>query len=90
MFVYVIGDDMKGLEIVNELEEIEFFFFKDEVILDFEVILGYMINDFDDRLEILFWIVYCCYVGELNDLWYIFGYSGGVSFRNFLYIKDFY
>lgn len=49
--VYVIGDDTKGLEIVNESEEIESFFFKDEVISDPEAILGYMINDFDDRSE---------------------------------------
>ena len=56
--VYVIGDDTKGLEIVNESEEIESFFFKDEVISDPEAILGYMINDFDDRSETPFWTAY--------------------------------
>lgn len=38
--VYVIGDDTKGLEIVNGTEDIESFFFKDEVISDPEAILA--------------------------------------------------
>ena len=88
--VYVIGDDTKGLEIVNESEEIESFFFKDEVISDPEAILGYMINDFDDRSETPFWTAYRRYVGESNDSWHTPGHSGGASFRNSPYIKDFY
>ncbi|KKK85002.1 hypothetical protein LCGC14_2777660, partial [marine sediment metagenome] len=88
--VYVIGDDTKGLEIVNESEEIESFFFKDEVISDPEAILGYMINDFDDRSETPFWTAYRRYVGEANDSWHTPGHSGGSSFRNSPYIKDFY
>ncbi|QTH64527.1 aminotransferase class V-fold PLP-dependent enzyme [Psychrosphaera ytuae] len=88
--VYVIGDDTKGLEIVNESEDIESFFFKDEVISDPEAILGYMINDFDDRSETPFWTAYRRYVGESNDSWHTPGHSGGSSFRNSPYIKDFY
>lgn len=38
----------------------------------------------------LFWIEYKDYVVEFNDLWYMLGYSGGVSFRNLFYISDFY
>lgn len=88
--VYVVGDDTKGLEIINESEEIESFFFKDEVISDPEAILGYMINDFDDRSETPFWTAYKRYVGEANDSWHTPGHSGGSSFRNSPYIKDFY
>lgn len=88
--VYVVGDDTKGLEIINESEEIESFFFKDEVISDPEAILGYMINDFDDRSETPFWTAYRRYVGEANDSWHTPGHSGGSSFRNSPYIKDFY
>ena len=88
--VYVIGDDSEGLEIINESEEIESFFFKDEVISDPEAILGYMINDFDDRSETPFWTAYRRYVGESNDSWHTPGHSGGSSFRNSPYIKDFY
>uniref|UniRef100_UPI0038F5FF11 hypothetical protein n=1 Tax=Streptomyces turgidiscabies TaxID=85558 RepID=UPI0038F5FF11 len=67
--VYVIGDDTEGLEIINESEEIESFFIKDEVISDPEAILGYVINDFDDRSETPFWTAYRRYVGEANDSW---------------------
>ena len=77
--VYVIGDDTKGLEIVNESDDIESFFFKDEVMSDPEAILGYMINDFDDRAETPFWTAYRRYVGESNDSWHTPGHSGGSS-----------
>lgn len=49
-----------------------------------------MINDFDDRAETPFWTAYRSYVGEANDSWHTPGHSGGSSFRNSPYIKDFY
>lgn len=68
--VYVLGDDSKGLDIVNESEDIESFFFKDDVLSDPESILGYIINDFDDRCETPFWTAYKRYVAESNDSWH--------------------
>lgn len=88
--VYVLGDDSKGLDIVNESEDIESFFFKDDVLSDPESILGYIINDFDDRCETPFWTAYKRYVAESNDSWHTPGHSGGASFRNSPYIRDFY
>lgn len=88
--VYVLGDDSKGLDIVNESEDIESFFFKDDVLSDPESILGYIINDFDDRCETPFWTAYKRYVAESNDSWHTPGHSGGASFRNSPYISDFY
>lgn len=88
--VYVLGDDSKGLDIVNESEYIESFFFKDDVLSDPESILGYIINDFDDRCETPFWTAYKRYVAESNDSWHTPGHSGGASFRNSPYIRDFY
>lgn len=88
--VYVIGDDTKGLFIINESEHIESFFFRDEVISDPESILGYIINDFDDRCATPFWTAYQKYVAESNDSWHTPGHSGGTSFRHSPYINDFY
>lgn len=88
--VYVLGDDSKGLDIVNESEDIESFFFKDDALSDPESILGYIINDFDDRCETPFWTAYKRYVAESNDSWHTPGHSGGASFRNSPYISDFY
>lgn len=88
--VYVLGDDSKGLDIVNESEDIESFFYKDDVLSDPESILGYIINDFDDRCETPFWTAYKRYVAESNDSWHTPGHSGGASFRNSPYIRDFY
>lgn len=85
--VYVIGDDTKGLEIVNESEEIESFFFKDEVISDPEAILGYMINDFDDRSETPFWTAYRRYVGESNDSWHTPGHVVALALETRLILK---
>jgi len=88
--VYVLGVDSEGLKIVDESSEIESFFFKDDVLSDPEAILGYIINDFDDRCETPFWTAYKRYVIESNDSWHTPGHSGGASFRNSPYIKDFY
>lgn len=88
--VYVLGDDTKGLEIVNESREIESFFYRNDIISDPEFILGYILNDFDDRAQTPFWTAYKKYVGESNDSWHTPGHSGGTSFRNSAYISDFY
>ncbi|NVJ49123.1 MAG: aminotransferase class V-fold PLP-dependent enzyme [Gammaproteobacteria bacterium] len=88
--VYALGDDAEGLAIVDESNDIESFFFKDDVLSDPESILGYIINDFDDRCETPFWSAYKRYVIESNDSWHTPGHSGGASFRNSPYIRDFY
>lgn len=88
--VYLVGDDAKGLELIDESSDIESFFFKDEVFSDPEQIIGYMINDFDDRAQTPFWSAYRKYVAESNDSWHTPGHSGGSSFRNSPYINDFY
>ena len=86
--VYVLGDAVKGLDIVNQANGIESFFYRNDIISDPESILGYIINDFDDRNETPFWTEYKDYVVEANDSWP--GHSGGASFRNSPYISDFY
>lgn len=88
--VYLVGDDAKGLELIDESSDIESFFFKDEVFSDPEQIIGYLINDFDDRTQTPFWSAYRRYVAESNDSWHTPGHSGGSSFRNSPYINDFY
>ncbi|GHA17541.1 arginine decarboxylase [Arenicella chitinivorans] len=88
--VYVVGDDARGLNIVDESSDIESFFFRDDALSDPESVLGYIINDFDDRSETPFWSAYRRYVGEANDSWHTPGHSGGSSFRNSPYINDFY
>ncbi|MDY6976237.1 MAG: Orn/Lys/Arg decarboxylase N-terminal domain-containing protein [Pseudomonadota bacterium] len=88
--VYVLGDAVKGLDIVNQANGIESFFYRNDIISDPESFLGYIINDFDDRNETPFWTEYKDYVVESNDSWHTPGHSGGASFRNSPYISDFY
>ncbi|MBU1172392.1 MAG: aminotransferase class V-fold PLP-dependent enzyme [Proteobacteria bacterium] len=88
--IYILGDESIGLDIVNESEDIESFFFKDDIISDPESILGYILNDFDDRAQTPFWTAYKKYVTENNDSWHTPGHSGGSSFRHSPYIQDFY
>lgn len=88
--VYILGDDAKGLQIINESKDIESFFFRNDIISDPESILGYILNDFDDRSQTPFWTAYRKYVAESNDSWHTPGHSGGTSFRNSPYISDFY
>lgn len=88
--VYILGDDAKGLEIINESKDIESFFFRNDIISDPESIMGYILNDFDDRSQTPFWTPYRKYVAESNDSWHTPGHSGGTSFRNSPYISDFY
>lgn len=88
--VYVIDDSDKGLEMVSESSKIEAFFYQEDVMSDPESIVGYLLNDFDDRAETPFWTAYKKYVVESNDSWHTPGHSGGASFRNSPYINDFY
>ncbi|MCU7555611.1 aminotransferase class V-fold PLP-dependent enzyme [Alteromonas sp. ASW11-19] len=88
--VYVLGDAVKGLDIVNEAGSMESFFYRNDIISDPESIVGYIINDFDDRNETPFWTAYKEYVLEANDSWHTPGHSGGASFRHSPYISDFY
>ena len=88
--VYILGDETKGLDIIDESIDIESFFFRDDIIQDPESILGYILNDFDDRCQTPFWSAYKSYITESNDSWHTPGHSGGLSFRNSPYIKDFY
>lgn len=88
--IYILGDERIGLSIVNESEDIEAFFFMDDIISDPESILGYILNDFDDRARTPFWTAYRKYVTENNDSWHTPGHSGGSSFRHSPYIQDFY
>ncbi|RBP50715.1 Orn/Lys/Arg decarboxylase N-terminal domain-containing protein [Arenicella xantha] len=88
--VYVVGDDTRGLNIVDESSEIESFFFREDALSDPESVMGYIINDFDDRVQTPFWTAYRRYIAESNDSWHTPGHSGGTSFRNSPYINDFY
>jgi len=88
--IYILADDSIGLDIVNTSNDIESFFFRDDIILDPESILGYILNDFDDRSQSPFWTAYKKYVTENNDSWHTPGHSGGLSFRHSPYIRDFY
>ncbi|MGE4403471.1 MAG: aminotransferase class I/II-fold pyridoxal phosphate-dependent enzyme [Desulfobulbus sp.] len=88
--IYILGDETKGLDIINESIDIESFFFRDDIIQDPESILGYILNDFDDRCQTPFWDAYKSYITESNDSWHTPGHSGGLSFRNSPYIRDFY
>ncbi len=88
--VYVLGDDEKGMKIVNESINIESFFYRNDIINDPEFIMGYILNDYDDRIQTPFWTPYKKYVIESNDSWHTPGHSGGSSFRHSPFIKDFY
>nr|WP_321468568.1 aminotransferase class V-fold PLP-dependent enzyme [uncultured Desulfobulbus sp.] len=88
--VYILGDESQGLDIINKSIDIESFFFRDDIIQDPESILGYILNDFDDRCQTPFWDAYKSYITEANDSWHTPGHSGGLSFRNSPYIRDFY
>jgi len=88
--VYVLGDAERGLEIVNDTRVMESFFYRNDIISDPESMLGYIINDFDDRNDTPFWTAYKKYVTEANDSWHTPGHSGGASFRHSPYINDFY
>ncbi|BDX05465.1 aminotransferase class V-fold PLP-dependent enzyme [Planctobacterium marinum] len=88
--VYVLGDAIKGLDIIDQTSGVEAFFYRNEIISDPESILGYVINDFDDRSETPFWTAYKDYAVEANDSWHTPGHSGGASFRNSPFISDFY
>ncbi|SHI79493.1 lysine decarboxylase [Malonomonas rubra DSM 5091] len=88
--IYVLGNEKQGLNIIDESIDIESFFFRDDIILDPESILGYILNDFDDRSQAPFWKAYKNYITETNDSWHTPGHCGGLSFRNSPYINDFY
>ena len=88
--IYILGLENQGLNIIDESIDIESFFFRDDIILDPESILGYILNDFDDRCQAPFWKAYKNYVSETNDSWHTPGHCGGLSFRNSPYISDFY
>jgi len=88
--IYILGDEIKGLDIIDESIDIESFFFRDDIILDPESILGNILNHFDDRAQTPFWSAYKNYITETNDSWHTPGHSGGLSFRNSPYIQDFY
>lgn len=88
--VYILGDDDKGMEIVETSDNIESFFYRSDIINDPEFIMGYILNDFDDRIQTPFWSAYKKYVIESNDSWHTPGHSGGASFRHSPYISDFY
>nr|WP_136252049.1 aminotransferase class V-fold PLP-dependent enzyme [Ningiella ruwaisensis] len=88
--VYIVDDSDKGLDIVTISNKIEALFYHDDVVSDPEAILGYILNDFDDRSETPFWTAYKKYVAENNDSWHTPGHNGGASFRNSPYISDFY
>lgn len=88
--VYILGDDEKGMQIVADSESIESFFYRNDMINDPEFIMGYILNDFDDRTQTPFWTAYKKYVVESNDSWHTPGHSGGASFRHSPYISDFY
>lgn len=88
--VYIISDDDQGMKIVDESEYIESFFYRNDIITDPDFIMGYILNDFDDRTQTPFWTTYKKYVLESNDSWHTPGHSGGSSFRNSPYISDFY
>ncbi|WP_026374773.1 aminotransferase class I/II-fold pyridoxal phosphate-dependent enzyme [Aestuariibacter salexigens] len=88
--VYVVSRDSEGLDIVNQTQGVEAFFYHSDVVDDPESMLGYLLNDFDDRAETPFWSAYRKYVNESNDSWHTPGHSGGASFRNSSYINDFY
>ncbi|RPJ67378.1 aminotransferase class V-fold PLP-dependent enzyme [Alteromonas sediminis] len=68
----------------------EGFFSTSEVEKEPDSVIGYIINDFDDRCETPFWTAYKRYAIETNDSWHTPGHSGGASFRNSPYINDFY
>ena len=63
--VYVLGDAERGLEIVNDTRAMESFFYRNDIISDPESILGYIINDYDDRCDTPFWTAYRKYVVKL-------------------------
>jgi arginine decarboxylase len=88
--VYILGDDEKGMQIIHESVNVESFFYRNDIIIDPEFILGYILNDLDDRTQTPFWTSYKKYVVESNDSWHTPGHSGGASFRHSPYISDFY
>lgn len=88
--IYILGNENQGLNIIDESIDIESFFFRDDIIQDPESILGYILNDFDDRSQAPFWKAYKKYIAETNDSWHTPGHCGGLSFRNSPYINDFY
>ncbi len=88
--IYILGLENQGLNIIDESIDIESFFFRDDIILDPESILGYILNDYDDRCQAPFWKAYKNYINETNDSWHTPGHCGGLSFRNSPYISDFY
>ncbi len=87
---YILGDDEEGMQIINASADVESYFYKNDIINDPEFIIGYILNDFDDRCQTPFWTAYKSYVTESNDSWHTPGHSGGSSFRNSPYISDFY
>jgi arginine decarboxylase len=87
---YVLGSDNEGLDVMTDTEDIEALFFRDDVLNDPESMIGYILNDIDDRMETPFWTAYRKYITESNDSWHTPGHSGGSSFRNSPYIRDFY
>ena len=88
--IYIVSDDEIGMSIVEGSEFIESFFYRNDLISDPDFIMGYILNDFDDRTQTPFWTTYKKYVIESNDSWHTPGHSGGSSFRNSPYINDFY
>lgn len=88
--VYVLGGSKQGMEIISRSRDVESFFFRDDVVSDPEFLIGYILNDFADRMQTPFWTNYRQYVLESNDSWHTPGHSNGTSFRSSPYLSDFY
>ena len=88
--LYIISDDEMGMKFIEDSNDIESYFFKNDLNTDPDSIIGYIINDYRDRIQTPFWTTYKQYVVESNDSWHTPGHSGGSSFRNSPYIEDFY
>lgn len=87
---YILGDEDEALKAINSSLDVESFFIRQDIVDDPSFVLGYIFNDFDDRLQTPFWTAYKKYVVESNDSWHTPGHSGGASFRSSPFIKDFY
>ncbi|MFT5683627.1 MAG: arginine decarboxylase, partial [Myxococcota bacterium] len=86
----VLGGNKQGMEIISRSRDVESFFFRDDVVSDPEFLIGYILNDFADRMKTPFWTSYRKYVIESNDSWHTPGHSNGTSFRSSPYLSDFY
>jgi lysine decarboxylase/arginine decarboxylase len=88
--VYVMTVKKSGMQVIDECPEISSFFSKKEIENKLPEVFGKIVNDLEERIKTPFWTEYKKYIESAKDSWHTPGHSGGTSFSESPYLREFY